>query len=243
MRGNDKFHHLHAQTLARELVEAITAGNARGKAGCVGVVTGAVGCVETEKAQDAQIVLGDAFGRIADKTHAAVAEIVEPTGIIVDRAIARCRQRIDGEIAPFGVGLPVAPEFDLGMAAVGLDVLAQRRHLERMLVDNDRDGAVLDTGRDRLEPGGRNALHNFFRHRGGSDVNLGDRHAQQRVSHRAADDARLFAIAIEHSEQARQRATCEPAGVVQFPIGTARLRLHHFVVPGTNLPSSICAGT
>jgi len=29
-----------------------------------------------------------------------VTEIVEPTGIIIDRAIARCRQRVDGEIAP-----------------------------------------------------------------------------------------------------------------------------------------------
>ena len=80
-----------------------------------------------------------------------MSEIIEPAGIIVDGAVARRRQRVDREIAPFGIGLPVAAELDLGMAAIGFDVLAQRRHLERVLVDDDGDRAVLDAGRNRLE--------------------------------------------------------------------------------------------
>jgi hypothetical protein len=45
----------------------------------------------------------------------------------------------------------------------------------------------------------------------------------------------LLAITIEHVEQPRQRAPAQPSGV------DAR-RQAHFVTPGTNLPSSICAG-
>ena len=59
-------------------------------------------------------------------------QIGEPADIVVDGAVARRRERVDGEVAPLGVGAPVAAEGDLGVAAVGLDVLAQRGHLERM---------------------------------------------------------------------------------------------------------------
>ena len=128
-------------------------------------------------------------------------EVVEPAGIVVDRAIARRRQRIDGEIAPFGVGLPVAAEFDLGMAAIGFDVLAQRRDLERMLVDHDGHRAVLDAGRHGLEARRRHALQTSSGTAVVATSTSHDRHAQQRVAHRAADDARLLAVAIEHSEQ------------------------------------------
>ena len=84
------------------------------------------------------------------RTRRAV-EIGKPADIVVHRAVARDRQRIDGEVAPLGVRLPVAAERDLGVAAEGLDVLAQRRDLERRAVDHHRDGAVLDAGRHRLE--------------------------------------------------------------------------------------------
>ena len=71
----------------------------------------------------------------------------------------------------------------------------------------------------------------------GRNVDLGDRHMQQCVAHRAADDARLFAILVEQRQQSGNFILLEPGGV-----GEVR-RLCHRVVPGTNLPFSMCAGT
>ena len=95
-----------------------------------------------------------------------------------------------------------------------------------------------------FEPDGRNAFHDLFRHGGRGDVNLRDRHAEQCVSHRAADDARLLAIAIEHIEKARQlRHLSSQAASPSLRSVRPVLRRHYFVVPGTNLPFSMCAGT
>ena len=114
----------------------------------------AVSGVETEEAQDAQVVLGDPPRRITNEAHAPLREVVEPANMIMHRAVARDVQRIHREVAPLGVAPPVTPECDPGMASEGLDVLAQRRHLERLAVDHDGDGAMLDAGRNRLETGG-----------------------------------------------------------------------------------------
>ena len=221
-------------------LEPVAAGDAGGDAFGVGMAAGAIGGMKAEEAQNAQIVFRDAISRIADEAHAPRGQIVEPADIIVDRAVARGRQRIDGEVAPLGIGLPVAAEGDLGVAAVGLHVLAQRGHLERMLVDDDGDGAVLDAGRHRLEAGGGDALDHFVRHRGGGDVDFRDRHSDERVAHRAADHARFLAVAVEHAEQARQRARAQPRRAGEAARGRAG---RHLVCPGTNLPFSICAGT
>ena len=71
----------------------------------IGMIAGAIGGVKAEEAQDAQIVFRDALARIADEAHAARGEIGEPADIVVDRAVARRRQRVDGEVAPLGVRL------------------------------------------------------------------------------------------------------------------------------------------
>ena len=102
---------------------------------------------------------------------------------------------------------------------------------------------MLDAGRHRLEAGGLHAAHDLLRHRGGGDVDLVRRQAEQRVAHRAADHARLLAVAVEHGEQPRQRAGGKPR-LVELAIGAAFVPRHYlFVLPGTNLPFSICAGT
>src|SRR2546427_2618262 len=112
-----------------------------------------------------------------------------------------------------------------------------------MFVDNDGDRAVLNSGWTRLESRRCDTFHDVLWHRSRGDIDFRDWHAQQGVAHRAAHDPRLFSIAIEYAQKTRQRATREPAGVAQLPVSAAHLRLHHFVVPGTNLPFSICAGT
>src|SRR5665213_3628661 len=171
VRRHHQLHHFHAHAFARQRVEAVAAGDAGGNALGVRVIAGAVGGVKPEEAQDSQIVFLDALPRHADEMHAPFGEIRKPADIIVDRAVARCRQRVDGKIAPLGVGLPVAAEGNLGVAAVGLDVAAQRGHFERMLVDDHGDGAVVidkhpfevTTLRRDVETDGRHAKVAFGR--------------------------------------------------------------------------------
>ena len=74
----------------------------------------------------------------------------------------------------------------------------KRRDFERPAVDHDGDGAVLDAGRHRLEARRGCAPDHLLRDRGGGDVEFADRLAEQRIPHRAADHARLLAVAVEH---------------------------------------------
>ena len=71
-------------------------------------------------------------------------------------------------------------------------------------------GAVLDAGRHRLEARGADAADHLVGHGGGGEIDVADRLAEQRVAHRAADHARLLAVAIEHRKQPRQRALAQP---------------------------------
>ena len=177
--------------------------------------------------------------RLADEAHAPRVKVRKPADIVVHGAVSGGRERIHGEVAPLGVLLPVAAEAHAGVAAEGFDILAQRRHLERPAVDHDRDGAVLDAGRHRLEARGLGATDDLLRDSGGGHVEFKDRLAEQSVSHRAADHARLFAVAIEHLNEARERAFAEPRGIFQ----QASRLAHRTTRPGTNLPSSTWAGS
>src|SRR5262245_33089850 len=123
------------------------------------------------------------------------------------------------------------------MAPEGLDVLAQRGDLERMAGGDDGHRTVLDTGRHRLEAGRLDQADHLLRQRGRGHVDLADRLAEQRIAHRAADDARLLAGAVERGEQVAQRRLLEPWGI------DATADLGHLVSPGTNRPSSVWAGT
>ena len=66
----------------------------------------------------------DALTGFAYETDAARLEVVDPADVIEHCAVRARGERIHGEVAPLGVGLPVAAERDLGVAAVGLDILA-----------------------------------------------------------------------------------------------------------------------
>ena len=108
---------------------------------------------EAEEAQDAQEVLADALARVADEAHALRLEVAVAAERIVHRAVGVAIERVHGEVAPHGVLAPVGGERHPGMAAERLDVAAQRRHLERDFVGDDGDRAVLDAGRNRVQPG------------------------------------------------------------------------------------------
>ena len=74
--------------------------------------TVSVGGVKPEEAEDTQIVFSDAGRGIADEADAPVAQIGEAADIVVERAVGRSGQGIDGEVAPLGIRPPIAPETD-----------------------------------------------------------------------------------------------------------------------------------
>ncbi len=193
--------------------------------------------MKPEEAQDAQIVFFDALPRLADETHTARGNVGEPADIVVHRSVRRDGERIDGEVAPLGVGLPVAAEHHTRLAAERFHVLAQGGDFHRALTDHGGDGAVLDAGRNCLAARRLDTANDFLRQGSRRHVDFADRKPQQSVPHRTADDARLFAVAIEKREQARNWTCFEPGRFAKIRRGC------HRVVCGTNLPSSICAGT
>ena len=235
MDRDHELEHLHAHAFTRQRFEALARCDAGSKSPGVGRPGMAIGGVEAKEAQDAQIVLGDAPVRIADEAHAPRGEIIESADMIEDHAVAGGIKRVDCEVTPLGVTSPVAPEHDLGMAPESFDVPAQCRHLERPAVDHDGNGAVLHAGRHRPETGGGGAAHHLLRDRRGREVDVAHRFAQERIAHRAADNLRLFSVAVEHVDEARQRALAQPGRVK--PAGQG-----HLLPPGTSLPSSMCAG-
>ena len=82
----------------------------------------------------------------------------------------------------------------VGTAPVGVRRLAaQRRDLVVLTVHDDGDRAVLEPGRDHP----REELHQLVRQRVGRDVPVGDRLAEERVAHAAADDPRALPRAAE----------------------------------------------
>ena len=97
------------------------------------------------------------------------------------------------------------PNRDLGAAAVGFDIRAQRRHLIGLAVGDDRDRAVLDASRHRLEAGRLRAPDGFLRYSRGRDVDVGDGSPSRRCAprrRRCAPPRRLR----QHGQQALQVA-------------------------------------
>ena len=114
---------------------------------------------EAEEAQDAQGVLADAgLGRRRRRRSRPARASARPSPVGSNsRAVAVGVEGVQAEVAPRGVLGPVVGEGDHGAAAVGLDVAAQGGDLERLAVGDRRHRAVLDAGRDGLQPGAPSA--------------------------------------------------------------------------------------
>ena len=162
--------------------------------------------MHAEEPQDAQIILGDALAGIADEAHATGCDIGEPADMVVHDAVGIDGKAVDGEVAPLRIANPVAAERDLGLAAKGLGILAQGRDLERMRVDHQRHGAMLDAGRHGFDAGRLGATDHFIGQRRGRDVDIAGRDVQKRIADGAADHAGFLAIAVEQSEHAGGRS-------------------------------------
>ncbi len=121
-----------AQTRSAESVESLSLARAKALRPSRIRPAGTVMGEETEEAQDAQVILGDPLGRLADKAHGARVDIRQPfTRSITAPCIVRLK-RVDRQIPPLGIRLPIGAEGDLGAPPVRLDIAAQRRHLERV---------------------------------------------------------------------------------------------------------------
>ena len=167
--------------------------------------------MEAEEAQDAQVILRDAPQRIADEAHPARGQIVQPAEIVEHLARRRVRiERVHREIAPGRIRAPVIAERDHRVPAIGRDVAAQGRHLDRAGRQDRGDGAVRDPRRHRADAGGAQPVQYVVGQQPRGKVDIGDVHPQQRVAHRAADDPGLAGGRVQRVGQRRQPVARAP---------------------------------
>src|SRR5690606_7650153 len=110
---------------------------------------------EAKEAKDSEIVFPYPSLGITDEAKASCFYIRDPAHEVDHRTIGLRIKRVDGEVTPLCVGLPVSAERYLGPASVCLDVGAQRCHLIGLAACHDGDGTVRDAGGNRLEEIGR----------------------------------------------------------------------------------------
>jgi hypothetical protein len=176
-QSDEQAQHLLAHPLGRQQAKSSALGNAGGKALGVGRTLAIVGG-QAEEAQDAQVVLADARRRIADEAHAALGEIGIGAERVEHLAVGAAIERVDRKVAPARIGGPIIREGHRGVAAVGLDVLAQRRDLIGDMVGDDRDRAVGHAGRDGGEARRLRRRHHLVRPGRRRYVDIGDGPAQ-----------------------------------------------------------------
>ena len=134
--------------------------------------------VKAEIAQNPQIIFLNARRRIADKAHMASLNIGQPVPRrVVQRAISIGIKRVNGEVAPRRIALPILGEGNLGMAAIRGHINPQSRdfiHQRRVaLIKNGRHSAVLNAGRHGFDARLFQPRHNRLRRQIGRHINLG----------------------------------------------------------------------
>ncbi len=191
--------------LSGKRAQAVTSCDARIVTCTVGLAF-AVGSMDPEETQNAQIILGDPLRGLTDKAHPPCLDVRQPANVIMHHAVRGQGQAIDREIATLRIACPVTPECNLGLAPKRLDVFAQGRHFERLVLDHQGDRPVLDAGGHALDPRPLRAIDHFLRQRCRRDIDLAYRKTKERVTDGPADHARLFTIAIKYSKHASGRA-------------------------------------
>jgi len=175
-----------------------------------------IGGVKAEEAQDAQIIFLNALHGLADEADAPGLDVGKAADIIVHQTIGGQRKRVDGEIAALRVMLPGAAEAHARMAAKRLDILAQGRDLERMTALHQRQGAVVDAGRHAFDASRLGAALNLRRQRRRRHIDVARRQTHQGIAHRAADNSRFLARAVEHAENVAQGGALQPIRGIEF---------------------------
>src|SRR5687767_7447634 len=109
----------------------------------------AVAGMETEVAEDTQMILGDALQRLADEADDPGLQILESAEIIEQLAGEWVGvERVDGEIPSSSILLPVVGEGDGRPAPVGRYIRSKRSDFGNGARRYGGDGAMVDAGRD-----------------------------------------------------------------------------------------------
>ena len=156
--------------------------------------------LEAKEAQQAQIVLGDTLGRVADEAHASGPGIGDAVEIVGHLAVRGGEERVHGEVAAQRVLPPIVGEGDDRLAAVGFHVAPKGGDLEGALARDGRHRAVLEAGRHGLQPARLDGLQHRLRRGRGGEVDVAHRPAEHGVTHAAADEARLDALGGERCQ-------------------------------------------
>ena len=105
---------------------------------------------------------------------------------------------------------PIGAEGDGRVAAIGFHIAAERRDLERDAACDQRHGAMRDACGDGLDACLRRELDHAVRRRRCREIHLVHRPAEQGIPHRAANHARLEAVAVQASEHRLRAGPQEP---------------------------------
>ncbi len=148
-------------------------------------------CREADGAQHAELVLGQARGRITDRAHDAASEVLGAADVVDDTLRDRIEEHaVDGEIPPPRVLLGAAEVHLDRMARVEIDaVAAERRHLDALRSRRDQHDTELHADR---QASGEERQH-AFGGRAGCDVEVLGRPAEQSIAHATAGEQRLVA--------------------------------------------------
>jgi len=145
---------------------------------------------ETEIAEDAQMILGDPAVSLADKGDPALPGRRQPlAGRIEDPAPAVGVEGVEGEIPPGRILGPVGGEGHDRTAAIGLHIPPQGGDFEAAPAADGGDRAVVQPGRDGLQPGGLEGGDHSRRFQARRQVDVGDGAAHDGVANAAADKA------------------------------------------------------
>jgi hypothetical protein len=168
------------------------------------------------------MVLGDPGEGIADELHPPPLEVLDAAEIVENLARDGIgEQRVDGEVAPRRVLAPVLGVRDGRPAAVGGDVAAQRRHLDRRAVDDGGDGAVGEARRHRLDLRLREPRDHLLGRQPGGEVDVVDLELEQGVADAAADEARLALRRAKRAQQPRHPRPRPPSRFRQLHAGSS----------------------
>ena len=168
--------------------------------------------VEAEEAQDAQIVFPDALRRGADEDDSLSQTVTVSICKVIYFPRLVAVERVHGEVAPLGVGLPVVRELHPGAAAIRLDVMAERGDFVGRVIGDHRDGAVVDAGRMNGKASGLAGPRDRVGRERGGEIDLGDRQTHDGIAHGSTRHPRLAARRADGGEDALQRRSAKPSG-------------------------------
>ena len=154
------------------------------------------------------------------------AQIAQAAKRIVHLALSIGVERVHGEIAPARILRPIGAEGDGRVAAIGFDIAAKRRHLEGHAARDQRHGAMRDAGGHGLDASLRREPDHILRLRGCREIHLRHRPAEQRIPHRAANNARLEALAVQAREYGLRSGPQEPIRRRNAGCGRAHGMMH-----------------